>query len=407
MFGISRTWLLPLTAFLVMIAYLPGVMSVSTVGRWAVITVVGLPVVLTSLQRLRLNLATVLTLVLFCWGAFGLVWSVSPWDTAGGILHWLALLGVAFLAAHTERREAVWTALALGVSASLPFVLLQAVGFMPVESVAMAGFPGNVGLFFSSNVLGEVAVVAFILMVVRGSWLLALPALICAVLSGRIEVVLMLTVAGVSLPVARKATLIALAGVGFTLVSALLLDLTPVTHQLDLVRASSALRLQVWTDTIQNTDLLGWGLGTFGAAFPIYGFAHNELLQLGFELGITGAVLAIGLVTYALCSSTKRNAGDKVALLALVASGFVWAPLQDPATMFIIAALVGGLLGDRHRAEWLAFVQRVHHAVSFARSVAPATGAVQPACCDDFDLAAGPELATGSRILAGGLQRVG
>src|SRR5581483_7099433 len=159
-----------------------------------------------------------------------------------------------------------WIALAVGISVSLPFVLLQTLGHMPVDSVAVVGLPGNVGLFYTSNVLAEVSTVAFSLMVVRGRYLLAALVLVCALLSGRWEVYLMLAAAGVAWPRTSKVTLIALWCLAVTFCTATLLGWEIPAS----IRASMGERFQVWTDTVHYMDWLGAGFGTYGTVFSFY-----------------------------------------------------------------------------------------------------------------------------------------
>lgn len=387
-----RAWLLCCVVFLAMIGYLPDIMSSSTAGRWAVTTVVGLPLFLTW-GIPRWSLGSFLALLLFAWVGIGLTWSEVPWDTLGSILHWSALFGLGLAASRLEDRSQVWIAAALGVSISLPFVLLQVAGYSPVWSLVRAGYLGNVGLFLTTNVIAEVSTVAFVLMLFQPRWLrlLAIAPGICAALSGRSEVLLMLATVGlIYWPTTRRYF------VAIALGAALLFV---VLAHYSLIGPSMTIRLQVWSLIINNIDAWGAGLGTFATIFTGINFAHNELLQLIFELGI-GATLAVGLVACALFNESSHNFPDKLALWALLASSTVWAPLQDPATALLVSLLVGGLLGDRYRASWVTAVKRGRNLRRSPRPYVFASEEIREATPNHSFLATRPQSTLGARTMA-------
>jgi hypothetical protein len=377
-----RAWLLPATAFLLMIGYLPGVVSVSTAGRWGLITLVGLPALLTlGTPRGVANISCAIALF---WVGLSFLWTVSPLDTAESLLHWLALLGIGVLASRTDARGRTEVAIALGVSVSLPFVILQALGFAPVWSLVSVGFPGRAGLFLTDNVLAEVATVASILMLVRRRWVLAVAPALCAIISGRSEVLLMLIAAGIVLPNTRRAVLYLVLWLVSSILTIIYMD------QVATYPESVLVRLQIWDVTVQNLSILGAGLGTFGTLLPNYGFAHNEPLQLMFELGI-GSVPVFGVVTYAFLRAPHRD--SKLPLGALVASGLVWSPLQDPSTSFLFVFLVGNLLGDIRRLSWVEALQRAYNVRGAPRPRSQSSGKVRAASVCGQTLAARSQLA--------------
>src|SRR5271154_2348507 len=87
---------LPVLVFLAMVGYVPGVASDSAVGRWSLLTVIGIPTILiTAIERFDWSRTdTKLGVALAAWLAASQFWTVSRWDTAGASLHWLALAGV-------------------------------------------------------------------------------------------------------------------------------------------------------------------------------------------------------------------------------------------------------------------------------------------------------------------------
>ncbi|MCQ4165472.1 O-antigen ligase family protein [Tahibacter harae] len=109
---------------------------------------------------------------------------------------------------------------------------------------------------------------------------------------------------------------------------------------------------------------LGAGPGTFGSVFPgfdtlatldkVYiNHAHNDLLELLFELGMVGAALyagALGLLAAALWRHVVRRGGDAVewacvlGLCAVAAHGAVDYPLRVPLVAMVTLTFLGVVL---------------------------------------------------------------
>ncbi len=119
--------------------------------------------------KIKFNLPAKLLTMLLGWMVLGLLWSVSPWDTLGCIVHWSAL-GVLFLWAMQQRDlTTMWIAFILGVTVSVPFVLLQNFGYHPVQDLARFGFEPLAGLFLLNNLVAELGALAVIVAYYR-SW---------------------------------------------------------------------------------------------------------------------------------------------------------------------------------------------------------------------------------------------
>lgn len=356
-----------------MVAYIPGVMSSSVAGRWSVIVVVGLSALLRTALRLRWTFVALCGGSLLVWGFASLVWALSPWDTLGALLHWASLVGLAVLVARLEDASGVWQALALGVLVSLPFTIAQAFGYTPVWSLTRIGMPGNVGLFLTSNVLTELAIPLAILMITQRRWWCVAGLSVPALLSGRAETFLMFGVVGAIFGwssrgvLRRQHWLVVVILLGACL--ALALDDLLIVRGLSVSALESQLynsahdRLLIWEETLKHMTVLGYGLGSYQTAFPAFSFAHNDLLQFTFELGI-GVVPLIGIIAYALL--TAGHGAERLALVALLASSLIWAPTNDPATALVLCLLVGHLCGARHRAR---FVESLRGALAVRNAV--------------------------------------
>jgi hypothetical protein len=180
--------LLPVTLFAAMIAYLPGVVSSTVAGRWAVLSI-GAAAMLASMRGKPLTgPAHGWALLLFVWCVLGLLWSVSSYDTLGELAHWVTL-GALFLVASQYRDdpETLLSSLVMGLCVSVPFALLQyrgvlSFGFALPSPVVHTDGPA--GLFLSQNTMGEIAACILVWAIARKSWLLVPTPLLLVALSG-------------------------------------------------------------------------------------------------------------------------------------------------------------------------------------------------------------------------------
>lgn len=384
-------------ALLLAVAYVPLVPSSPTVGRWAVVAVLVPPLLLLRPPAAPLPRgAEWAGAVLLAWCAATLLWSASPLDTLGALVHLalLAMVAVLFRSASDADVRRFWAGLALGVTASLPFSAAQAMGYHPVQDL-LSVFPGgSPGLFLTTDAMAEVAVVAGLGAVLSGMPWLALGPLACAALSGRREVALMLIAAGLAWLVhERRWHALAVVVPAVVIFGAIWLSdpgpLTSVVH-----------RLAIWENVAVNLSWAGWGLGTFPAAFPDYGFAHSEPLTLLFELGAP-AILLLAVTVHAIYHSP--TAAERAALAALSASALVWQPLHNPATAVLFAALVGRGMAAAGRSERVQPGGRSAGGNRHADARADGAGALRPIEGGRSPLPAGPQSAARGGSLRAGL----
>lgn len=105
----------------------------------------------------------------------------------------------------------------------------------------------------------------------------------------------------------------------------------------------------LWRDTIDGLTTFGSGIGSFYSTFPKYAsrldtqqiqpwHAHNDILELGFELGVPGIILVLvlgGLVFW------RAGEPEKSVLVALGVIAMFGFPLHTPATAFLFGAVAG------------------------------------------------------------------
>jgi hypothetical protein len=125
-------------------------------------------------------------------------------------------------------------------------------------------------------------------------------------------------------------------------------------------------RAGTWQDTLSGFTMFGRGLGSFIATFPLFQHhtsalflrfeeAHNDPLQIIYELGIGGLVL-IGLIGWQITKANRSPAW--YGLLAFIIEGLFGFPLIKPVTSIIAFACAGAVFGRRDFVrELLVFVR--------------------------------------------------
>lgn len=330
-------------AFLVSIAYLPGITSAAVAPRWWAI-VVGAPLVLLFVERIRPELGHALGLLFFAAAALSIFWSVSPIDTAN-FLFLLAGLGAVFCAAAEEQSlEPVW--LGLGAGAAVNTVIALAELYIPA---ARSECGCAAGLFLQQDFMGAfcaIALIALVLGIERKRWvagaMIAAAGLGLCLSHSRGAILsaagaLFLAGAWRLTPRYRNATIAAgiLFAAGFVAFDAM------VVHS----RTQTILtRLVEWDYVINNMHWLGWGFGTLGSVFT-FEHAENEFVELAFDLGLLSLIFW-AFVAQAL-TRVKANVSSFV-LVGLILDGLTSFPLHNPATAFVAAVALGDLCGARN-----------------------------------------------------------
>ena len=153
---------------------------------------------------------------------------------------------------------------------------------------------------------------------------------------------------------------------GSAMVAATWYGITPLAERLVATTGEEG-RLVVWGQMLTEAPMAWWvhgvGLGGFEAAFKAlqpgelsgkwYDYAHNDLLQWLFEMGLMGLVILV-LVGATLWQRRRLDTESAclyagLAAMAVVALGdFSW---HIPATQVVIAAVLGALLKKPPRAD--------------------------------------------------------
>jgi O-Antigen ligase len=379
---------LALLTFAVSIAYLP-LPSYSTAGRWAVCAFV---CVLLWQARPKMGPAHWMGLAFLVWCFLSFFWSVGKLDTINQLYHILLLAGVFVVASVETDLWPTTLALGCGITVSAVIAFLQLNGYHPVSAVTEGEFGvGGAGLFLNKDFFAQVASPALLLAIGFGTWAFVPAALFGVIATASREAWIATALGGLvlicwKLPSFkwRVAVTVAIVALCF---AALRYDL----NLLNGARLSSFNdRIAFWQYTLPNITWLGYGLGTYPLLWPGWDHAHNEFLELAFEIGL-GVVPLVGVFVYALSASLSAPA--QAALVSLLVSACTYFPFHQPTTAFLAALLAGHLCGARDRLRCAKPQGRVYRWTSTKHSEPLGAGALCRADLSRADLPFRPELA--------------
>jgi O-antigen ligase len=317
--------------FLLAATFWPGLAGAAEASRWASLCIL-VPIAL-FFVRVRLTFVHLVGGFLFGWAVLSLMWTPVWYDGVAALMQLTILVGAVLIGAG-GKVDGLWKGLGLGLLVSSALCIFQALGFHPVIDAGQA----PAGLFVNQDVLAEITAVVFIALVFERLWLAVglLPALI---LTGcRSALIAVFVVGGIA--GWRKWRWRILYGLPL-LVGGVLLTATKWSN-------GDSPRIDMWRDTLAGLTTWGSGIGSFYSAFPKYAtltsdlyqpaHAHNDLLELAFELGIIPAVIAALLV---LALAWRANFKEQMLLIALGIMSMVGFPLHSPSTVFVFGIVAG------------------------------------------------------------------
>lgn len=331
---------MPVLSFLAAAAFIPGLAGAGYVARWAVV-LIGIGAAL-CWTRIRVGPAHLIGTAFLAWAALSIRWTVVPDDGWNELICLGAVTGGAFVLAH-ERSDVAgvcrWMGLGLWLSSAIG--IAQWLGYHPVVDIPALIRPA--GLFVNPNLMAEVAVpVAIGLVATRQWWVLVgvLPAALLPQSRGPLLAAAAVALwAGVTYRPRVALAVAPLIGlVAFWLAPAKWVDVGSL-HE----------HLSMWTDTLRAFTFWGHGLGSFYVEFPRYAVdtatnyvrpdhAHNDFLELAFELGVPGIAFGMAFLVCVLASGSEAEGMVLGALLVEACFAF---PFHEPATTFLLGAVAG------------------------------------------------------------------
>lgn len=306
-------------------------------SRWTALGVV-LPISL-CFVAVRPNRIYWLGFAFVIYAEISLLWTPVPYDGVAAMMQLLVLV-CAFLFAHSQedlRPVFSWAGIGLWISSGI--AILQAIGYQPVVKAA-----GNLapGLFVNQDLLGGCAVVVLVALVADRTWWIAagvVPALVLSQCrSAWLAGLCCFIVYGWRRWPTLRPALLASPGM-FALIA----------YYSGRSSASLWERFGMWGDVIAGLTPLGRGIGSFYSMLPEHAkfvdttsielwHAHNDPLELAFELGIPGIALALAFGILIFWRAAER---ERLVLVAFgVLSCFAF-PFHDPATVAIFGLVAG------------------------------------------------------------------
>ena len=250
-----------------------------------------------------------------------------------------AILSILFLAELDLRKATIGAGLGMAVNSCV--MLAQHYGFTYIPM--LSPLPG---LFYNRNIGAEAAGMTLALVIGYRLWWLVPGVLPVLVYGSRAPVIALGTAAAFA--VGRRSPFL-----GFMTFLGGILFVVSWMHDYggltDLFQ-----RIGVWQDMLPALRPWGHGLGSFISEFPLwqqhtsaltlrFENAHNDFMQLCFELGL-GGVLAAALVVAQLWGTPRSSAW--YALVVFLVEGCFGFPLYEPVTASLAAVCAGALFAE-------------------------------------------------------------
>lgn len=363
-----------LFGFALLTVYWPGISGAATSPRWALATMV-VACVLFMGDRIKVTLVHVVGIAFVAWAAASFMWTAAPLDTIGALCKLAVLAGAFCVGAQMSDLRPLYAGSALGVAISSIVAIVQWCGYVPVPDLA----PGNAaGLFVNRLILAETAALVGVAILASRMWWWLPGVLPSLLLPGERAPVLAFGLAG-GLALWRTSRLAAVA-----LAIASVAFIGAITGQSSDRVESAQQRIELVQSTSSHISAIGQGFGSYreAAPQPIAGIkvdhAHNELLEIAFEIGWIGALLLVVLAVSALFAAGAADIADgnlfsaaTVVVFALMMESVFAFPLHEPATGFLgllcaghcIRALPGARValadGGIRLCRWLASCRRL------------------------------------------------
>jgi O-antigen ligase/polysaccharide polymerase Wzy-like membrane protein len=352
---------LPFIGFIAVLLVIPGIREYATASKWSFLAVA--VAVSVCFTKIRWSPGYGVGLCLLLWSALSLLWSPVWQDGLQG-LAWLLIMAGAFIlggSAKDLRLFYLVTSLAF-IPSAINMALFKFTGVY----VSFGMFPAG-GTLGNPNFAGEaaaaIAASALGVISLRRSFprLIAVsPALATMLLSGCRGAIVAFGAMGLCRlwrvsPLAVALLFLAgMIGLGFTLGS-------------QSRRDALTQRAMIYRDTIDGLTFFGRGIGQYRAMVPEKGHrlsaislntehAHNDLLEIAFELGFPGIVLFAWLCFTAV--RARSDGAEPYVLGSLLVAGLFGFPLFEPVASFLFAVVAGHLCAAgarlRNELDWSA-----------------------------------------------------
>lgn len=311
-------------SFFLSICFVPFFYGGSTNVRWIYLALTTPFFVLLS----KLNKFTILHLIgllFFIWSIITVLWSFNQYDSVNQLFNLLVLTQVFVLGSRLESLKEIFAGLALGL------------GFSSF-AVYYLNMPG--GLLVNPSMLGEAAILTIIGLIVYKLWWF-IPIVLPSVFTGS-RGVLLAGITTLIMWVWSKSKFLALSLIVPVFIAGFL------SYKFDIRLTSVIERFDLWRDTFNGLSVFGQGVGSYHSAYPYYAslidtfkqrpiYAHNDTLNILFELGIIGAILAIIFIGLLM----KEKCNEKYIICCFITLSLFSFPFYMPVSAFVLAIVAG------------------------------------------------------------------
>lgn len=313
--------------------YWPYIYAPATSPRWAFLAVT-LPLLIKTVQWTTLHLIGLLFLV---WSTLSLLWTSNVYDGLDDLIHFTIIAEAFLVGACLTDLKQLFIGLGISICASSAFVLLGV----------------SEALYVNFNILAETALIVIVgLWVYKQYWLIIglLPSLAWSYSRAAILIATIMFFGWLWKKSRFISLLVLLAFVILLFVGVYYgeeIGSLRFRYRFDTVQE----RLILWRDTILGLNWLGHGIGSYYSTFPFFStfdtlvarpkYAHNDLLQIIFELGVAGALLIITFCWQVL----KSQQIERYVFVAFIGISCFSFPLYLPVTAFVAAVVCGHIAG--------------------------------------------------------------
>jgi hypothetical protein len=323
--------------FLVPAAYWPWLWSPAMSPKWIALSCLAPALLLYQDGPFRLTRAHLFGAALILWATLSVAWSPVPLYSLNGLWQAVALPAVCFcLGSQASTLRPLFIGAGLGMVASSTVAIGQLAGWIDWPTINIPS-----GLFLNKNFMAEAAALVLIWLIAERVWWLAVPVMPAIALADAKGALLALAVGLVPLFWKTRSWVIG----GLLVAVMALFDHAYVMNG----TATMTERLDIWTGASH-------GIGMFGSGIGSYGFvsnqvlpdghamhAHNDYLELVYELGMIGALLGAlfvwelrGLLTTA-----------RLVLIVFAVEACFAFPAHLPVTVALAALVAGHAVRDR------------------------------------------------------------
>lgn len=328
--------------FILAICFDPTIWQGASQPRWALLAV-ALPLLVSTKLPHNLTIAHLFGGLFILWSMITMIWAPNKWDGAGELIV-LAIIAMSFLLGNrTQDLSRLFCGLAIGISVSALIILIPALRFNSIVSVYPHGLLGN------RNMLSEFGALIALGLITHGKWwylpgpLLAVFYYVPNVIGGQpARSAVGAFSVGIIAYIWNKSKLsaIVLSFAAFALLEAIFFSY----HT-----SSIGERIEVWSMVWRSHTVLGHGIGSLYTVAPYLtdlwdtlvnriDHAHNDALEILFELGWPGLTLYAGVIGAALIYGDQKTIPILLGFLFISVVAFPW---HLPTNAFIGAVLLG------------------------------------------------------------------